>query len=117
MKTTDNFASCKRDAMRKVMRKFTRESFEREEYGVCGKSAITASYTYNADDWYSVYICEIRNEENCYGIFNIAIFYNHPEWGTYTIAENNCRYVGMGESTEILARELMECIGIIEAHR
>lgn len=112
MNTTDNFAMTNHDALRLVLQKFTVTDEGADGIGTI--STIVTKFSYNANDWYSVNVCEIRNEENCYGVLDITLYYTHPEWGTYTIAEDERRYNGMDERTEILARELMECIGIIE---
>lgn len=112
MKTTDNFAMTNHDALRLVLQKFTVTDEGADRISTI--STIVTKFSYNANDWYSVNVCEIRNEEHCYGVLDIVLYYTHPEYGTYTIAENECRYNGMGERTEILARELMECVGIIE---
>lgn len=112
MNTTDNFAINNHDALRKVLRKFT--VTDEGADGIGATSTIVTEFSYNANDWYSVNVCEIRDEEDCHGIFDIALYYTHPEYGTYTIAENDCRYYSMSERTEILARELIECVGIIE---
>ena len=112
MNTTDNFASDSHEAMRKVLRKFTVKDEGAD--GIGTTSTIVTEFSYNANDWYSVNVCEIRDEENCYGVLDIALYYTHPEYGVYTIAENESRYNSMKERTEILTRELIECVGIIE---
>ena len=112
MKTTDNFAMTANDALWKVLWKFT--VTDEGDDGVGTLSNISTEFSYNGNSEYSVVVEETRDEENCYGILYITLYHTHPEWGTYTIAENECRYNGMGERTEILAHELIECVGIIE---
>ena len=112
MNTTDNFAMTDHDALRLVMQKFTVTDEGADGMGTL--SNISTEFSYNGNSEYSVIVDETRDEENCYGILFITLYYTHPEWGTYTIAEDERRYNGMGERTEILARELMECVGIIE---
>ena len=112
MNTTDNFAMTAHDALRKVLRKFTVTDEGADGMGTM--SNLTTEFSYNGNSEYSVVVDETRDDENCHGILFITLYYAHPEWGTYTIAENECRYSSMGERTEILAHELMECVGIIE---
>lgn len=112
MKATDNFAMTGHDALRKVLRKFTVTDEDADGMGTL--SNLATEFSYNSNSEYSVVVLETRDEENCYGILFITLYYTHPEWGVYTIAENECRYSSMSERTEILARELMECVGIIE---
>lgn len=112
MNTTDNFAMTNHDALRKVLRKFTVTDEGADGMGTL--SNLSTEFSYNGNSEYSVVVDETRNEENCYGILFITLYHTHPEYGTYTIAENECRYSSMSERTEILARELIECVGIIE---
>lgn len=112
MNTTDNFAYTNTDALRLVMQKFTVTDEGADGMGTL--SNLTTEFSYNGNSEYSVVVDETRDEENCHGILFITLYYTHPEWGVYTIAENECRYGSMGEHTEILAHELMECVGIIE---
>ena len=112
MKTTDNFAMTNHDALGKVLRGFTVTNEDADGMGTL--SNLATEFSYNGNSEYSVVVSETRDEENCYGILFITLYYTHPEWGVYTIAENECRYSSMSERTEILARELMECVGIIE---
>lgn len=112
MNTTDIFARNYSDALRKVLRKFT--VTDEGADGIGTKSCISMRLTYKAHDWYSVSVYEIRDEENCCGTLFIDLYHSHPEWGVSTIAENECGYGSMCERTKILARELIECVGIIE---
>lgn len=112
MKTTDNFAMTNHDALRKVLRKFT--VTDEDADGMGALSNLATEFSYNSNSEYSVVVLETRDEENCRGILFVTLYYTHPEWGVYTIAENECRYSSMSERTEILAHELIECVGIIE---
>lgn len=115
MKTTDNFASCKRDAMLKILRKFTVKDGGAD--GIVTTSAtstIATEFLYNDNPWYSVHVDEIRDEENCYGVLSFTLYLNHPEWGTYIIAEEDCRFASWAERMEIMVNEFIQCIGIIE---
>lgn len=114
MKTTDIFARNNHDALRKVLRKFTVTDEGADGMGT--RSNLTTELSYKAHDWYSVRIYEVRDEENCCGTLFIYLSYSHPERGVSTIAENECGYSSMCERTKILARELIECVGIIEAY-
>lgn len=112
MNTTDEFATTCNDALWKVLRKFTVTNEDAD--GVGTLSNLATEFSYNGNSEYSVVVSETRDEENCHGILFITLYYTHPEWGVYTIAENECRYSSMSERTKILAHELMECVGIIE---
>lgn len=112
MKTTDDFATTGYDALRKVLRKFTVTNEGADGMGTM--SNLTTEFSYNKNPWYSVVVDETRDEENCYGFLSITLYYTHPEWGVYIKAEKDDRYSSMHERTEILAHELIECVGIIE---
>ena len=112
MKTTDIFASNYNDALWKVLRKFTVTDEGADGMGTL--SNLSTEFSYNGNSEYSVVVDETRDEENCHGILFITLYHTHPEWGTYTIAENECRYSSMSERTVILTCELIECVGIIE---
>lgn len=112
MNTTDNFAMTNHDALRKVLRKFTVTDGGADGMGTL--SNLSTEFSYNGNLEYSVVVDETRDEENCHGTLFITLYYTNPEWGVCIAAENECRYNGMSERTEILARELVECVGIIE---
>ena len=112
MQTPDSFTMNGRDALRKVLRKFTVTDEGADGMGTL--SNLSTEFSYNDNPWYSVVVDESRDEENCYGILFITLYYTNPEWGVCIAADNECRYNGMHERTEILARELVECVGIIE---
>lgn len=112
MKTTEIFADNNHDILRKALRNFTVKSEGAD--GVGSSSWISTEFSYNDNDWYSVNVDESRDEENICGNLFITVYKCHPEWGVSIIAENDCHYDDWGERTEILARELTECIGIIE---
>lgn len=112
MNTTDNFARNYNDALRKVLRKFTVTDSELEPFG--SKSYINTRLSYKKDDDYSVSLVEVCDVANCNGLLLITVYKSHPEWGVSILAENECRYEH--NRAKILARELMECVGIIETH-
>lgn len=113
MKTTEMFARNNRDTMRKALRKFTvkNESVCEDDTTIVSKSI---ELVYKHNNWYSVTIDEVCNDNICYGNLYITLYQSHPEWGASIIAEEDCHYKNIGERTEIIARELIECIGIIE---
>lgn len=112
MQTPDSFTMNGTDALRKVLRKFTVTDEGADGMGTL--SNLSTEFSYNGNSEYSVVVDETRDEENCHGILFVTLYYTNPEWGVCIAAENECRYNGMSERTEILARELVECVGIIE---
>lgn len=111
MKTTD-ICGTNRDFLRKVMRNFTIESEGAD--GIGSTSWYSTKLIYMWNDWYSVSIDEQRDEDSARGKLFITLYESHPELGVSILAEDECNYESMRERTEILARELVECIGIIE---
>lgn len=111
MKTTDIYGT-NRNFLRKVWRNFTIESESAD--GVDSATWYSAKLVYMWNDWYSVSINERRDENSARGKLFITLYKSHPEWGVSILAEDKFNYESMRERTEILARELVECIGIIE---